>query len=71
MDQFAAVAQNLFLQKPCSAGRLVHGAVGQLALLDHVQQVGLHLGGVVLGGVTPVKHGDAVMAPRWLSWVRG
>ena len=42
-----------------SAGGLVHAAVGQLVLLDHVQQVGLHVLLGVQRWVAPIVFGHA------------
>ena len=58
--EFALTPQHLLVQEARRAGGLIHGAVGQVALLDHVQQVGLDLLGCVFGGVAPVVFGHAV-----------
>jgi hypothetical protein len=60
-DKVSAFAtQYDFVQKPRGTSCLVHGAVGQMPLLDHVQQIGLDFVGLVGGRVAPVVLGHAV-----------
>lgn len=54
LEVFARMPQYALEQELGCAGGLVHGAVGELALFDHVQQVGLYFIGGVGRGVAPV-----------------
>ena len=56
----AFMSQHGMKQKLRSAGRLVHAAVGQPLIFDHVQQIALHILRAVRGGVATVILGHAV-----------
>ena len=56
---FAPVPKHGLKQELGRAGGLVHGAVGELVLLDHVQQVGLHFLLGVQRRIAPVVFGHA------------
>ena len=59
MEMFTLVPQHLLKQKLHGAGGLVHRAVRQLLVLDHVQQVRLHVLLGIRGRVAPVVFGHA------------
>ena len=63
MELFAPVPQHGLKQELGRAGGLVHAAVGEFLLFDHVQQVGLHVLLGVLRRVAPVVFGHALDGP--------
>ena len=60
VEHSAFMPEHFLVQETRRAGRLVHAAVGEVALLDQVQQVGIDLLRGVLGGVATVVFGQAV-----------